>query len=232
MKCNRSALALFVGAALIPMSAAVLLLFDYELVMHRMVVPVILFALLYSALSVRLLGVGEHLTDMGTALPIACTLPLWAVNLYIALWESSLLMLAAAGLCTVLSGVLLFKMVKVKWLKILSAVVSAVLILPFGFAAFMLLVFGQIGRNTVVSTEYSPEGTYRAEVIDSNQGALGGDTLVMVYDETSRMDFYFFALQKSPQRVYLGEWGEFADMEINWESEHVLNIDGVSHEIK
>lgn len=104
----------------------------------------------------------------------------------------------------------------------------AVLILPICFFSFIALLFGNIGQNTVVQTVHSPSGKYYAQVIDSDQGALGGDTFVDVYEE-SGIHTILFKTQKKPQRVYIGEWGEFNNMQIYWKDDHCLVINGTEH---
>ena len=78
----------------------------------------------------------------------------------------------------------------------------------------------------MVQTLPSPNGTYYAEVIDSDQGALGGDTLVEVYDTRKQLDLFLITVQKNPQLVYFGDWGDFKTMTLQWESEQVLLING------
>lgn len=63
------------------------------------------------------------------------------------------------------------------------------------FFDFIALIFGNIGQNTVVQTVESPSGKYYAQVIDSDQGALGGDTLVDVY-EKSKINAILFKIEK------------------------------------
>ena len=69
----------------------------------------------------------------------------------------------------------------------------------------------------------SPQNTHVAEVIDSNQGALGGDTLVEVRKNVSA-NVLFFTVKSHPVRVYEGEWGEFETMEIVWLDENTLLV--------
>ena len=89
-----------------------------------------------------------------------------------------------------------------------------------------------IGRNSVVQSLPSPGGTYCAQVIDSDQGALGGDTIVEVYEPQKRVNLLLIELRKDPQLVYLGNWGEFENMNLRWESEQVLLINGRSYEVE
>ncbi len=61
-------------------------------------------------------------------------------------------------------------------LKIAVGVLSVILFLPLCLVSFFDLIFNDFGENTVVETVYSPDEVYRAEVIDDDQGALGGST--------------------------------------------------------
>ena len=116
-------------------------------------------------------------------------------------------------------------------LKVVALVLSVLMILPICFFSFIALIFGNIAQNTVVQTVASPNGKYYAQVIDSNQGALGGDTLVVV-NQSCRINLILFKVEKKPQRVYLGDWGEFKNMQINWKDNNCLVINSVEYEIK
>lgn len=116
-------------------------------------------------------------------------------------------------------------------LKIITLVLSALMLLPIGFFRFIALIFGNIGQNTVVRTVESPSGKYYAQVIDSDQGALGGDTLVDVYQDC-RINAILFKIEKKPQRVYFGDWGEFENMQIHWKDDNCLVINSVEYEIE
>ena len=135
--------------------------------------------------------------------------------------------LLSAGCCCYLT----VKYGKPLALKIVALVLSALMILPIGFFSFIALIFGNIGQNTVVQTVESPSGKYYAQVIDSDQGALGGDTLVDVYKK-SGINLILFKIEKKPQRVYFGEWGEFNNMQIHWKDDNCLVINSVEYEIK
>ncbi len=116
-------------------------------------------------------------------------------------------------------------------LKNVAFALSALMILPIVFFGFIALLFGNIGQNTVVKTVESPDGEYYAQVIDSDQGALGGDTLVGVYQK-SGIDLFIFKIEKKPKRVYLGDWGEFENMQIYWKNDNCLVINSVEYEIE
>lgn len=102
-------------------------------------------------------------------------------------------------------------------LWMLGGIFGVIVVLLLGIALFFALLFENIGQNTVVRVLPSPDGTFEARIIDSDQGAMGGGTIVEVQKQGSR---------RRPERVYLGEWGEFKTMEIYWKSEHILVING------
>ena len=135
--------------------------------------------------------------------------------------------LLSAGCCCYLT----VKYGKPLALKVVALVLSALMILPICFFSFIALIFGNIGQNTVVQTVESPSGKYYAQVIDSDQGALGGDTLVYVYQDCG-INALVFKIEKKPQRVYFGEWGEFNNMQIHWKDDNCLVINSVEYEIK
>ena len=114
--------------------------------------------------------------------------------------------------------------------KIVALVLSALLALPIGFFS-LLVVFFPIGQNTVVQTLESPTGRYYAELINSNQGALGGETVVYVY-ERWEIDLLLFKIEKEPQQVYFGEWYEFENMKIHWKDDRCIVINSVEYGIK
>ena len=135
-------------------------------------------------------------------------------------------LLASTGCCCYLTA----KHGKPLGLKISALVLALVMILPIGFLNFVVLIFGNFGQDTVVKTVASPSGEYYAQVIDSDQGALGGDTVVDVYQDWE-LNALLFKITKSPQQVYFGDWGEFKNMQIYWKDDHCLVINSVEYEI-
>lgn len=110
-------------------------------------------------------------------------------------------------------------------------IVSAFMIYPLLFFGCIALLFGNFGQNTVVNSIPSPNGTYYAEVIDSDQGALGGNTWVVIYDGKG-VNALAFKISKKPQRVYCGKYGEYKNMELCWKDDHCLIINAVEYEIE
>lgn len=154
--------------------------------------------------------------------------PLSLISGFLCILErSSLLIVVCVVICIGCCIFLNVKNGKPLALKIIASVLSVVLILPIGFFGFIALIFGGVSENTVVKTVESPTGAYYAQVIDSDQGALGGDTFVDVYEDV--FDALIFKITKKPKRVYQGDWGAFQNMQIYWDSDDCLVINSVQY---
>lgn len=163
---------------------------------------------------------------------LAVITPLSLINSILYIFESPHIwaiasVLLSAGCCCYLT----VKYGRPLALKNAALILSALMIVSIGFYSFISLILGNIGQNTVVQTVESPNGKYSAQVIDSDQGALGGDTFVDVYQECG-VDMLLFKVEKKPQRVYFGEWGEFENMQIHWKTDNCLVINSVEYEIE
>lgn len=133
--------------------------------------------------------------------------------------------LVSTGCCVYL----MIKNGKPLLLKILSGAVSALMFSPVCLMCFLSLI--DFGLNTVVETIESPSGKYYVQVVDSDQGALGGDTFVDVY-KSGEVNLFLCKFEKQTQRVYHGEWGEYENMQIYWKDDSCLVINLVEYEIE
>ena len=115
----------------------------------------------------------------------ALAAPLSLVNAVFYIFEcgrnSRIWIILCMLICIVCGCILTVKHGKPLALKIIALILSAFMILPVSFIGFAMLIFGNMGEVTVVRSIESPGGTYYAEVVDDDQGALGGNTLVDVY---------------------------------------------------
>lgn len=177
-------------------------------------------------------GENEPIESGAVKVLLALLAPLSLINVAFAIFlRGEIWEIVSAFACVGCCLVLTIEHGKPTALKIIALVLSAVMVVPVAFFGFFALTFGSIGQNTVVKSVESPNGAYYAQVIDSDQGALGGDTMVDVY-ENKQINLLAFKLYKEPQRVYSGDWGEFYDMEIYWKGDHCLVINDVEYEIK
>ena len=116
--------------------------------------------------------------------------------------------------------------------KLIANIISVlVLVVPILFCSFSVGMLSGIGYVKVVRSVPSPNGEYVAEILDANQGALGGDTIIQIQEDKG-INCLIFKIEKKPNRIYYGEWGEFDDIDVRWENNEVVLIDAVKYPIK
>lgn len=136
----------------------------------------------------------------------------------------------AAGISAVLllvCGWMVFEDTPKGWQKILCQIISLLLSFLLLLVTPIWLFASAMVQNGVVQQMDSPGGRYTALVIRSDQGALGGDTLVEVRDNQEAVNILIGSFVDS-RRVYHGEWYEWENMELGWESEAVLLLNGTA----
>lgn len=225
---KKAAVILFVLTILYPVGAALAACLGYRLEP----VSVSFYAFLIGVLSVCVLVLDrkQGSTDGHSVISVLIT-PFSLVNAALCMITCPeipviICVLLSVGCCFFLTA----RYGKPVVMKNIALVLSLLMALPISFLGYILLIFGNLGQNTVVQTVESPSGTYYAEVIDSDQGALGGDTFVDVHSK-DRLHAVLFTIEEKPQRVYIGNWGEFETMQIHWEDDDCLVINGVEYEI-
>ena len=135
-------------------------------------------------------------------------------------------------LISVCCCILAFKSIKLKRDKIIAVIAYSVSFVFVSFLSGISLLFCSFGSNTVVKIVDSPDGSQYAEIISIDQGALGGGTVVNVNERNKNLSLLLFNISKKPNRVYIGEWGEFENMDVHFKNEECLVIDGTEYEIK
>ena len=66
-------------------------------------------------------------------------------------------------------------------------------------------------------------------MIDSDQGALGGDTVVVVHYEKPVVHLGIVKIMKDPESLYVGDWKE--DIRISWIDDDTVVINGEVREL-
>lgn len=99
-------------------------------------------------------------------------------------------------------------------------ILTYVLLIPVGILGICL---GNFGANTVIDQQYSPNGIHRTITIDSDQGALGGDTVIIL----ERM--YFGIAKKNIKTLYHGYWGEKPN--VIWVDNNTVKINEIDMNI-
>ena len=103
--------------------------------------------------------------------------------------------------------------------KIVSAVFFLLLIVPTWF--FCLL--GSIGYVKTVRTEISPDGRYVANVVNADEGALGGSSYVEVH-RSRGLDLGFMEIDFGYRQVWYGEWWQYDHILLSWREDNSLAV--------
>lgn len=103
-----------------------------------------------------------------------------------------------AALATVATFILLGRSVsgKVKTLLLAFSSISYI----FLIVGYNFLVFGFV-NHTIIEERISPNGNIRGRLIESDQGALGGDTAIVQSERRA----YFFSKESV---IWSGRWGD------------------------
>lgn len=115
---------------------------------------------------------------------------------------------------------------KIPFLTSILGILSGILLLLLIGALVLYGLFGSLAIFQVVKTVPSPNHSYEARLINNDQGALGGATIVEVKQHKGRITLLIGEISKVPMRVYEGGWGEFETMELSWRDDHTLLING------
>ena len=83
----------------------------------------------------------------------------------------------------------------------------------------VLLILTGCNQTEIITTEISPNSFYLAEVTSHNHGATGGSTQVNITAQTNST-----TMNANRQQVYLGAWGEFDEMTLEWQSNSILAV--------
>ena len=162
----------------------------------------------------------------------AAFLPLiTAVNLAVYVFRYESLSIALImGVCLVFAAIIAEKIIRYNKGRVFSVVTSGFLCLVSVVFSLLIVFSSYFVKETCEKFLLSPNRTYYAEVIDIDQGALGGETVVCVH-RSRGLNLFFLSFNKLPQKVYVGEWGEFETMQIEWKNEKTLIIDGKEYSI-
>ena len=99
----------------------------------------------------------------------------------------------------------------------------------FSFMGFMMTLTDFVQVKTVQSVE-SPTDKYIANVIKHDEGALGGSTIVDVY-ENFEIDLILFVIRKKVKRIDSGSSVEADNMNIYWKNDDILVVNSTEYEI-
>ena len=140
--------------------------------------------------------------------------------------KSTMIYVIHACITLACSMIIFFSCGRGEVLRVGAGIIYCILLLFMCYIFFIMIIFSNFGKNTVVKSEFSPDAKYLAEVIDMDSGALGGDTVVNVTRQNRDINFFIGELKKDPKRIYHGRWGESFDMILRWETDEILYING------
>lgn len=217
--------------SLLPLSLLIGAKAGYYFTLRSYPVSIVLLAVISCLLTALLVNSNTSLNG-GNAALAACIVPLSSMNgicyIFSSAWAPTFWF---AVICCGCASVLMTKYTRSKALKIVSSVLSTIMILLLLFCTFFDFMFMDFSCDTIVKSIPSPENTYVAEVIDNDQGAFGGSTIVDIRSPKTDINFFFGKFSKPAIRIHAGVWDAYKDMEISWKDEETLLIDNKEHEI-
>ena len=116
--------------------------------------------------------------------------------------------------------------------RVRSVWVRVICLLPlivFSGDLFFIFLMGQIGETAVLASEASPDGRYCAEVLDHDEGALGGSTGLYVYRIPGTFSVGSFSFRRDYEEVARGDWNTFEILQ--WQDETHVVYNGRVYEI-
>lgn len=125
---------------------------------------------------------------------------------------------------------LLRKFVPKFWIRLTASVLSGILIFPAVALTPFSVLMQDFGRTTVVKTVLSPDQKYEAQLIEIDEGALGGSTEVQVVRYRKNKNCLFY-IEKEPIEVYSTGWGVADSLTIEWKDEDTLLVNGIHYPI-
>lgn len=211
----------------VPASKGIALIFGYEfiLVHDNFVLAGITWILIF------MIALSKQKVVLDRANTIFATM-LFPVSLLNALcfivaanWVTAVLIVLSCGFAVAICG----RFGGTPILRIFSNVIASILLLLLIFMALLYGTFGRISVYEVVKTVPSPNHSYEARLINNDQGACGGATIVQVKKHKGSIHILIGEFSKAPTLVYKGGWGEFETMELTWRDEHTLLINGTAY---
>lgn len=140
--------------------------------------------------------------------------------------DQSLPVMIGMAVCVVCCWYLVIRYTKPLSVRVPALSLGAVLIVPVCIVIFFAVLFGDFGEVRTIETVESPSGALCAQVIEHDDGALGGATIVQVRKNWC-LDLYVLQITPKSKTVYRGDWYEHAHIKVAWKNEQQLIINGV-----
>lgn len=108
------------------------------------------------------------------------------------------------------------------WKRIISFILSFLLALVVVAVLLISFMFGDFGESCTVQTATSPDATYIANLIDIDEGALGGSTEVEILKKPVSLIFGRFTAQYYCAYDSWAGQGVLAEMDFYWLDDETL----------
>jgi hypothetical protein len=221
---NLFVLILFINSLLFPVLTLFSKLLQYSLKVDNGIIYAVITTAIYYSVGILLLANKEKCIGKAQTILLAVTLLLNQINalFFIFTAENMLAMLLVAS-WFVMTVVIVAFYVKSAGLKATFYSLSGILVLPI----CLCILLSDFGANTVLAHEISPNSTFCAEVIDDDQGALGGATILNVYKYDKSFSIGSFVFRKDEKKVYSGRWGEYKSL--YWIDDNNLKMNNTTY---
>lgn len=160
---------------------------------------------------------------------VSIALPLSLVNLILLPGLGDAIMICVAAVNSVVCLLAFSYGRGLRLLRVFMGILSGMLAMAAAAVMFMVIVMDDFGMNTVVRELPSDDGRYVAQVIDSDQGALGGSTVVRV-KRTRLLGVSVENIVKLDRRVWMGDWGLAHEVGVMWEDADTLVVNGIEYD--
>lgn len=123
--------------------------------------------------------------------------------------------------------IIFFGSVKRVWMKIVCGSIACLGFIFIGFILFLSVIFANFGHIEITQVLDSPNEKYSAWIVNSDEGALGGDNSVYLRNKERDIFALFGTLKGNDHCILCAEWGE--NIELLWKSENILLVNGVEY---
>ena len=107
------------------------------------------------------------------------------------------------------------------------SVVALLVVTPLGFFVLFVSIHGDLFPEVIVYSEQSPYNSCVAQVVYVDEGMLGGHTTVEVTDPLPITNVIIGEIKNKPQEIYyLNGYESYKNVEVYWESETTLIVNG------
>lgn len=206
--------------------------FNYTFILYNDVLTLLMIMIFFSITTYYLYQYKTEITHIQSIYAILL-LPLSMINnIYFMMQGQHIILLFiccfAIFVCSIF---ILRKCSSMKYLQMISGIISGILTFAFLFVVAISLLFKDFGEIKIVQSLISPNQNYEAQVIVSDQGALGGNTYVDIFYLQDDIELLFGRISKHSKRVYEGEWLDYQNIDIYWGSEDFIIVNGKGYSI-